>query len=346
MTNAVIVLDGDSESGKSTAGAVLAFLGAHRLKLRRVLIDELETGRLTEFCGWPTRVEFQSRELASVLIREARERDAPLLVESALDLEFADNLHDAGVNVIVAELRARPSVRASRVVAATGAAHASSLQELHRRDREKSRLRRPAKRATRVTIDNNGDRVSLVRSLVDLWCRVGGRDPVVESQIGVVLHRSAGGVVVRERNGAREFLLLHQVRKTGEVQWVFPKGHIELSETPHDAAIRETREETGLSVGEPAGSLGVQVFSFRGPSSALHVKEVSWFMFIAPSDASVVPRADEGFDAHQWCTLRDALRLLTHVDSREWLRRASEFLKIDDRSGSDSNREAGGGIAR
>jgi 8-oxo-dGTP pyrophosphatase MutT (NUDIX family) len=52
---------------------------------------------------------------------------------------------------------------------------------------------------------------------------------------------SAGVVVVREtRDGAR-FLMLRAYR-----HWDFPKGLVEPGETPFAAAIRETREETGI----------------------------------------------------------------------------------------------------
>jgi 8-oxo-dGTP pyrophosphatase MutT (NUDIX family) len=40
--------------------------------------------------------------------------------------------------------------------------------------------------------------------------------------------------------------LLHEHEKLG--MWLPPGGHIDRAETPHEAALRETREETGLDV--------------------------------------------------------------------------------------------------
>ncbi len=53
-------------------------------------------------------------------------------------------------------------------------------------------------------------------------------------------HRSAGGLVV---HGARILLIsTHDGRR-----WQLPKGHIEEGETAGEAAVREVREETGVT---------------------------------------------------------------------------------------------------
>ncbi len=56
------------------------------------------------------------------------------------------------------------------------------------------------------------------------------------------LKRAAGVVVVRDTAEGQRFLLLRAYRN-----WDLPKGRIEAGETPLEAAIREAREETGLS---------------------------------------------------------------------------------------------------
>ena len=56
---------------------------------------------------------------------------------------------------------------------------------------------------------------------------------------------SCGIVVLTE---ARELLLCHV---TGQNHWDLPKGGIDAGETPAEAALRETREETGLRI-DPA----------------------------------------------------------------------------------------------
>ncbi len=56
----------------------------------------------------------------------------------------------------------------------------------------------------------------------------------------------AGGVVFREINGSKEFLLV--TAKNFSFIWVLPKGHIKSSETEEKAAIREVKEESGVKV--------------------------------------------------------------------------------------------------
>jgi 8-oxo-dGTP pyrophosphatase MutT (NUDIX family) len=53
---------------------------------------------------------------------------------------------------------------------------------------------------------------------------------------------SAGVVVVRDEGESLRFLLLRAYRN-----WDFPKGRVEPGEDPLAAAVRETREETGIA---------------------------------------------------------------------------------------------------
>ena len=53
---------------------------------------------------------------------------------------------------------------------------------------------------------------------------------------------SAGVVVVREDDSGWRLLILRAYRN-----WDFPKGMVEVGESPLDAAIRETAEETAIS---------------------------------------------------------------------------------------------------
>lgn len=55
--------------------------------------------------------------------------------------------------------------------------------------------------------------------------------------------RSAGIIVVRKENDSYLFLMLRSYN-----YWDFPKGKIELNENVMQAALREVKEETGITI--------------------------------------------------------------------------------------------------
>lgn len=75
------------------------------------------------------------------------------------------------------------------------------------------------------------------------------RDPLVPELTRLLQYElykrvdSAGAFVFRRVGASMEVLMVRSRRG-----WGFPKGHIEAGETPAEAAVRETREETGLEI--------------------------------------------------------------------------------------------------
>lgn len=54
----------------------------------------------------------------------------------------------------------------------------------------------------------------------------------------------AGSVVFRMEQGSPRYLI---ISSSNDLHWVLPKGHIEPGESDEDAALRELREESGVS---------------------------------------------------------------------------------------------------
>ncbi|MDQ7814854.1 MAG: NUDIX domain-containing protein [Patescibacteria group bacterium] len=91
---------------------------------------------------------------------------------------------------------------------------------------------------------------------------------------------SAGGIIFRRRNGSIEIFFI----KDPFSRWTFPKGHQEEGETLVETAVREIREETGLTGLRYVATLGRTSFRFRRAEGVIQ-KVVHIFLFEAPPNA-------------------------------------------------------------
>ncbi|HEY8196056.1 MAG TPA: NUDIX hydrolase [Gemmatimonadales bacterium] len=136
------------------------------------------------------------------------------------------------------------------------------------------------------------------------------------------LEVSAGGIVFRRvPDQAATYLLIRDSYKN----WGFPKGHLEADESPAEAAIRETAEETGLEHLILHGPIRVIDWHFRFRGRHIH-KYCHFFLFESP-DGEACPQVDEGITACQWRPLPEALDLLSYDNARGVLKRAGEMVR-------------------
>ena len=136
------------------------------------------------------------------------------------------------------------------------------------------------------------------------------------------LEVSAGGIVFRRVPGqAATYLLIRDSYRN----WGFPKGHLENDESPAQAAIRETAEETGLAHLILHGPIRVIDWHFRFRGRHIH-KYCHFFLFESP-DGEACPQLDEGITACQWRPLPEALDLLSYDNARGVLKRAGEMVR-------------------
>ena len=136
------------------------------------------------------------------------------------------------------------------------------------------------------------------------------------------LEVSAGGIVFRRGPGeGAKYLLI----RDSYSNWGFPKGHLEGNESPAEAALRETVEETGLGRVILQGPIRVIDWHFRFRGHHIH-KYCHFFLFESP-EGEPCPQVDEGITACQWRPLGEALELLSYDNARGVLKRAGEMVR-------------------
>src|SRR5919112_2918531 len=136
------------------------------------------------------------------------------------------------------------------------------------------------------------------------------------------LEVSAGGIVFRRPPGeTAKYLLIRDSYNN----WGFPKGHLEGEESPAEAAIRETAEETGLDRLVLHGPIRVIDWHFRFRGRHIH-KYCHFFLFESP-DGEACPQVEEGITACQWRPLTEALEVLSYDNARGVLKRAGEMVR-------------------
>jgi bis(5'-nucleosidyl)-tetraphosphatase len=135
-----------------------------------------------------------------------------------------------------------------------------------------------------------------------------------------IKHRSAGIVVVRAHAAGWQVLLLRAYRN-----WDFPKGLLAAGETPLQAALRETREETGLENVEFTWGAESQDTAMYGDR-----KVASYFLACAGDGEVTLPVNPElgrpEHDEFRWATFAEARTLLPPrlLPILEWARRKIE----------------------
>ena len=125
--------------------------------------------------------------------------------------------------------------------------------------------------------------------------------------------KSAGIVLVRNIPNKNEFLLLNYPQG----HWDFIKGKIEQNETPQETALRETREETGIS--------NIEFIDGFEESVAYDFRFKNEVFFLAKTSEKNVRLSHEHND-YLWLEYDDALKKTTFENARNVLSKANEFL--------------------
>jgi 8-oxo-dGTP pyrophosphatase MutT (NUDIX family) len=136
---------------------------------------------------------------------------------------------------------------------------------------------------------------------------------------------SAGGLVVDGAGAACVGAVIARLNRAGRVEWCLPKGHLELDETPEQAAVREIEEETGIT-GRIVEGLGTIDYWFSVEGKRVH-KHVHHYLLLATGGAL----STEGDPDHEaidvaWVPLQELDERLAFPNERRIAREATAWL--------------------
>jgi len=131
--------------------------------------------------------------------------------------------------------------------------------------------------------------------------------------------KSVGIVLFRNNSNKNEFLLLNYPQG----HWDFIKGKVEQDETPHETALRETKEETNISDIEFIGGFEESVeYDFRFKNEDIHKKVI---FFLAKTNEKKISLSHEHND-FVWLEYDNALKKTTFRNAKNVLSKTNEFL--------------------
>jgi 8-oxo-dGTP pyrophosphatase MutT (NUDIX family) len=136
---------------------------------------------------------------------------------------------------------------------------------------------------------------------------------------------SAGGALVKEVDGR---LCVAAIRPQGKRagHWALPKGAPDTGETMEQTALREVREETGLS-GESVSKLGSVRYVYTWEGERVF-KVVTFFLmrYVDGELGDIAPEMRVEVHETTWLPLDEAPRLLAYKGEQDIVRKAAAAL--------------------
>jgi len=129
----------------------------------------------------------------------------------------------------------------------------------------------------------------------------------------------SAGVILFNDLDKRKFLLLNYPSK----HWDFVKGKMEKGETPHETAIRETKEETGISDIEFIDGFEEEIeYYFYAENQEIHKKVI---FFLGKTSTIKITLSHEHLD-FIWLEFDNALNKTTYENAKNLLKKSKTFL--------------------
>ena len=131
-----------------------------------------------------------------------------------------------------------------------------------------------------------------------------------------------------------ESIVQETTQKWATPEWGFPKGRRDIGESEYTCALRELREETGLTEADviPVKNMETICELFFGSNRIQYCHK--YYIFFAPDEKEVVydktnPHMRQEIGDLRWCSMDEGLRLIRpdNSEKREVLLRVNNFLK-------------------
>ena len=129
----------------------------------------------------------------------------------------------------------------------------------------------------------------------------------------------SAGIILFNDNESRKFLLLNYPSK----HWDFVKGKMENGETTYETALRETKEETGISDVEFLDGFEEEIeYYFRAENQDIHKKVI---FFLGKTKTLDIILSHEHLD-FIWLDYDNALNKITYENAKNLLKKSKKFL--------------------
>lgn len=133
---------------------------------------------------------------------------------------------------------------------------------------------------------------------------------------------SSGGVIYRGSKGGFEVALVELKNKK---VWCLPKGLIDKGEDPPTTALREVREETGLT-GEMVDKIGHISYWYFLKDDMIRIHKTVHFFLLKYLRGST-DNHDHEVDEARWFPIDEAIRNLTYKSEKEIMQKARGMIK-------------------
>ena len=129
----------------------------------------------------------------------------------------------------------------------------------------------------------------------------------------------SAGIILFNDNKNKQFLLLNYPSK----HWDFVKGKMENGETTHETALRETKEETGITDVEFLDGFEEEIeYYFRAENQDIHKKVI---FFLGKTKTLDIILSHEHLD-FIWLDYDNALNKITYENAKNLLKKSKKFL--------------------